>query len=182
MEISYGDKMKFDMKVALIWIKRRMKKIHKVTIDDMREDLENCGNPFIARLWNETKELSDGIKENYQRNVLIEFPIVILWTIYKDTAYIGPFAWVMTHILRDSEELLPLIEKYYVDIPDMYLNRWHDTKKHTQEQKDDGVIPNIDGILSSDEKIFVPPEQHKVTKKIIEALDKKVIEKDRKRG
>ncbi len=80
-----------------------------------------------------------------------------LWIMYKDTAYRQIFVWFLKQILDNKEYLMPLVDKYYVDIDDMYVNLWSNTKKKTREMQESGELPV--GILSEAEKYFVPSEQ-----------------------
>ena len=65
--------------------------------------------------------------------------------------------------------------RYYVEPKDWYVNRWHNTKEHTKELKKSGKIANIDGEMSSDEKIYTPPLQELVFQKIHKDIEKELI-------
>lgn len=160
MDIAKADKMKKEMRLALWWIKRKFKKDYGVTFDEILEDLDSCGNIVIGKIWKEVKEMADEIKEGYQKDIAIEFPAFILWAVYRDTAYINPFFYVLTKIMREHERLLPIAEKYYKEPKDWYVNRWHSTKAESARLKAEGKIPDIEGAMGYDETIFTPPIQH----------------------
>jgi len=176
LDIRYADEMKLTMRLALWWLKREFKKKYKVTIKDMQTDLETAGNPAIAELYDCIIKESVKIEEKYQKRMAVEFPTVILWAMYKDTAYLPPFMYILAKILRRHETLLPKVERYYQEPEDWYVNVWKNTKDHTKEMKAEGSLPDIEGILSPDENIFVPPKQQIIVNKInkdIKAQEKK---------
>jgi hypothetical protein len=144
---------------ALMWVlKRRLKKHYKTTVEHVKSDMDSCGNPVIAKLWNTIQDDANKIEEKYQRDIATEFPMIILWMIYKDTAY-SP---IFFHCLKKVFELPDLYEqicRYSVEPEDWYVNTWHDTKKRTQELKDEGKIANLEGMQGGDERIFTPTYQ-----------------------
>jgi hypothetical protein len=79
-----------------------------------------------------------------------------------------------------KDEIMPYLEKYYVEPKDWYVNRWHDVKKHTKELKEEGKLSPVTGDLAFDENIFVPPYQQKVLNKYREDIQKD-IDKEKKR-
>jgi hypothetical protein len=163
MDILYADDMKKDVRIVLWYLKRKLKKEYGVTMEQIKNDIENSGNPVISLLWKNVKESADKIKETYQKELVTEFPMVALWIVYKDTAYNAPFMYIIKNVLDEKEKLLPFVEKYYKEPEDWYVNRWHDTKEHTKKLKEEGKLPELEGALSIDEEIFVPKYQmHKI--------------------
>ena len=175
MDIVYGDKMKSEIKLVLWYLKRKLKKEYDITLKEIEDDLDNCGNPVISRIWKEIKDAANKINETYQRNIALEFPMIALWIVYKDTAYNTPFMYIIKKIFDKKEELMPFIEKYYKEPDEWYVNRWHDTKEHTKELKKKGELPDIEGAMSLDEEIFVPKYQQKK----IDMIDKEIKKKKR---
>jgi len=166
MDISVADKMKWEYRVMLWYLKRHMKKEYSITLKEMEADLNSCGNVVFSELWKIVRNTADQVTEVYQRDIIREFSMVFLWILYRDTAY-SPITMYMLKQFFDSQKVLyPAVMKYYVEPKDMYVNAWHDTKAHTKELKDDGKIPNFDGVMGNDEKIFVPPEQEETWKKL----------------
>jgi len=176
MDILFGDEMKKELRAVMWFLKRRLKKQYKVTLEKVREDMDNCGNPVIAKIWEEISDAADQIEENYQKEIATEFPMIILWIIYKDTAYSPIFMYVITKLMEQSDELLPKTQRYYVEPKDWYVNRWHDTKEHTKEMKEEGKIMKADGAMSPDERIFVPQYQEEYTKNFGKQFDKEIDE------
>ena len=172
MDIVKADKMKKEMRVALWWLKHKFKKEYGVTINEILDDLDNCGNIVIGKIWKELKKAADEIKEEYQQDIALEFPAFILWAVYRDTAYVNPFFYILVNLLRQTNEILPVAEKYYKDPKDWYVNRWNNVKANTSEQKRKGEIPDIEGIMSYDETIFVPQYQQEKNTKYAEQKEK----------
>jgi len=182
MDIVFGDNMKKELRATLWVLKRRLKKHYKVTIDQVKEDMDNCGNPIIGKIWREIKEAAEQIEENYQKEVATEFPMIILWIIYKDTAYSPIFMYVLINLMKEADDILPKAMKYYVEPDEWYVNRWHDTKEHTKELKEEGKLAKVDGLLSNDENIFVPQKQDEITKQLTKNLEGEINEYKKKKG
>jgi len=178
-----ADKMKIEMRVMLWYLKRHLKKNYKITLDGIKEDLEYCGNPVISTLWNINQSTAEKIKEDYQKEIVMEFPMALLWIIYRDTAYMPIAMYMIKELLDRKDEIYPQIEKYYQNPDDWYCNAWHDSKEHTKKMKEEGKIPNVEGIMSNDEAIFVPGYQyeknHPVAEKLVKQMDEE-FEKKRK--
>jgi len=169
-DILFGDDLKKEIR-ALMWIlKRRLKKQYNTTIEQVRNDMDNCGNPVIAKIWNEIVESAEKIEETYQKDIATEFPMIILWIIYKDTAYSPIFFYIITKLLEDPK-LYEQAKKFSVEPEDWYVNRWHKTKEHTAELKAKGELPDFDGAMAGDEKIFTPPLQEIEYQKINKELN-----------
>jgi len=180
MDIVFTDGMKKELRLFLWILRRKLKKKYKITLDNIIEDMDNCGNPVIGKIWNDIKKMCGQIKEEYQRKIVYEFSAIGLWMIYKDTAYGPLFMYIIVPMLRNANEILPIAEKYYVDIKDLYVNAWSDSKEHTNQGKKDGKIPDIEGIMSVDEQIFVPQYQEKkisMLSKEYEQLEKEAEKK-----
>ena len=160
MDINHADKMKLTMRAMLWYMKKKLRKDYGVTIDQMEQDLNNCGNPVIFEMWHDVKNLADEIKEKYHKNVIMEFPIAILWIIYRDTAYSPMFMYLLKGFFDKKDLLYPAVLKYYKEPEDMYINVWNDAKQHTKELKAKGELADIGGRQAMDEEIFTPQYQH----------------------
>ena len=182
MDIVFGDDLKKEIRLGLWLFKKRITKYYKTSISKMIDDLDNCGNPVIARIWKEVKYAADEIKEEYQKEMAIEYPAVILWILYRDTAYMPIFMYVMVKILENKDELLPLAMKYYAEPKDWYVNRWNESKKHTAELKKKKVLVDAEAVMSESEKIFTPPIQHDRLPKYYEKFERELDEERKKRG
>jgi len=173
MDILPADNMKNDIRVVMWFLRRKLRKEYGITLKEMEEDLENCGNPVIASMWKDIKQAAGSIEEVYQKKTLTEFPMVALWIFYKDTAYNAPFMYIMKNILEKSDKLLPYANKYYKEPKDWYVNAWHDAKEHTAGLKESGKIPDESAIMAPDEQIFVPKLQQKMLNDIDAAVKRK---------
>ena len=87
MDIAGADKMKWEYRVMLWYLKRHMKKEYATTLKQMEDDLNNCGNVVFSELWSIINDTANQITEDYQRDIIREFSMVFLWILYRDTAY-----------------------------------------------------------------------------------------------
>jgi len=172
MDIAKADKLKVEFRVMLWYLKRHMKKHYKITLEEMENDLNNCGNNAISEIWNILNNTSNKITQGYQKDIVKEFSMALLWILYRDTAYLPITMHVLKEFYDKKDKILPAVDKYYVDPKEWYVNAWNDTLKHTRELKDEGTIPDMDGVLSYDEKIFVPMMQEAEWKKLSKDMDK----------
>lgn len=177
MDILFADDLKREVRLGLWLFLKRVQKDYGVTVEQMEDDLENCGNPVIAKMWDVIKSSSKQIKESYQREMSLQYPMVILWIVYKDTAYANPFFHMLNRIIED-EKLCTKAKEYDIPVKDWYVNRWHDTKEHTRLMKEKGELADVDGVMSQDEQIFVPKYQAKAAYELNKALD----EEKKRRG
>ena len=168
-DIAVGDKPKRLFRLAMWWF--RQKYAEGKDRDEIHDDIQNCGNPLIRKIYMMIQNCGNKIKEPYQNALIKDGSDLGFWVIYKDTAYRDPFFYVLKEILERKDELMPLVNKYAKKPEDWYINTWTRTKEHTAELKAKGEIP-IDG-MSPDEKIFVPEYQYKEMMGIIEKESKK---------
>jgi len=174
MDISGADKMKLEFRLMLWYLKRHLKKKYKTTLEDMENDLNNCGNPAIYEIWDIINKTSDEISETYQKDIVREFSLAFLWILYRDTAYLPITMYVLKQFYDKKEDIYPSIEKYYKEPSEWYVNAWNDTLAHTKELKESGKLAEMDGEMSEDEKIFVPMFQEQKWKKLYEHMDKEI--------
>lgn len=173
MDILKANDMKQEVRVVLWYLKRKLRKEYGVTLEEMENDLNTCGNPVVALLWKTVKETSSNIKENHQKSMINDFIMVALWIAYKDTAYNTPFMYMIKKVLDGKDKLSPYVDKYYKEPDSWYVNIWHDTKEHTKKMKEDGVLLNAEAVMSPDEEIFVPRIQDEKWKKLDEEIKRR---------
>jgi len=173
MEILKADDMKLDIRMAVWFLKKKLRKDYGMDLKKIEEDLENCGNPVVSLIWKEIKSADAEIKEKYQRSIVYEFPMIALWIVYRDTAYNAPFMYIVKKILDKSDKLLPYVDKYYKEPGEWYVNAWHDSKARTSKMKKDGTLLDESAILSPDEEIFTPAIQARRLKEMDNAIQKK---------
>jgi len=151
--IAFGDKHKRLMKIAEGWFRKKA----GASVDAVHNDLSACGNPVFARIFRLINDTGDSIKENYQRRVVKNFGSLLLWILYKDTAYRDITLWIIYQICKKATLIMKEIEPYLKEPEDWYVNSWHDSKEHSKEAKERGEISSIG--KTDDESIFTPPEQ-----------------------
>ena len=64
-DIKDRNKLKLELSVLLWFAKRKIKKENGTTLEEMKDDLNNCGNPIISELWREIKDAAEKIEEGY---------------------------------------------------------------------------------------------------------------------
>lgn len=174
-DIGFADTKKRIFRLALGWARKKYCEGKKA--DAIRDDIRNCGNPVIREFHKLILEVSDNIEENYQNALIRDISEFGLWILYKDTAYRDPFFWVLKRILEKKDEIMPLIDKYYKEPKNWYINTWTATKKNTAKLRKQGKLPDTQ--LAPDEDIFVPQYQYK---KIYDIIDKEAEKEKKKRG
>lgn len=167
-DIVMADNLKFKLRAFKWALKHELKKNHNVTMQSMEHDLDYCGNPVIGRIWKQIKEDTDKIQEPYQKSIAREFPMIILWILYNDTAYSPIFFHSIVKIL-ETPNLLEMCKEYYVEPVDWYVNRWHKTLENTAKLKAEGKLPDMQGQMGYDEKFFTPPIQNYRHKPVMDA-------------
>jgi len=174
LDIVPADKPKKLFRVAMWWLRKEYAK--ETTKNQIHDDMVNCGNTVIRYFYNELLKLADNIKEKRQAQIIREFGEFALWIAYRDTAYRAPFFYMIKHILDMKEELYPVVEKYYKEPEEWYINLWHDSKEITKKQRAEGKITNSE--ISEAEKYFVSAVQRQ---RLIEA-GKELDREKKKRG
>ena len=175
MLIHQADRDKRWIRLAAWWLKRKYNKNGKT--DAIHDDMINCGNPVIRKLY-KLIDASDFIKEKYQKNTMKELSELLLWIIYKDTAYRDPFFYVLKQALDMKEDIYDDVCKYYKDPADWYVNIWNDAKAKTQELKDKGEIADVPHSMSGAETYFVP----RIQEDRLKQMDSLITKEKRKRG
>jgi len=154
-DINQGKKPKYLLRMGVWYFKKKYNESSKT---DIKTDMENCGNPIIRKIYNIIKKDSEKIETIYHKNIIDDFSELGLWVMYKDTAYRQFFFYTLKHILENKDEFMKLLEEYYVEPEEWYMNRWKKAVYNTLGKKENGTITNTD--MSYDEKIFVPEYQH----------------------
>jgi len=151
--LEFGDKHKKIVKIAANWIRKKM----GTDKNEITVDLETCSNPVFYRLYKVLEETADEVKEPYQKRMMMEFGSLILWVLYKDTAYRHPVFWMIWKFLSFAEVIKKELEPYVKEPDEWYVNAWHVSKQNTKEARKRGDIS--ENKKSEDESIFTPPEQ-----------------------
>jgi hypothetical protein len=157
--VSHGDKYKRIIKIAEGWLRRKL----GASVEQVHEDMTNCGNPIFSRVTQIINKGADEVKEKYQERMIRDFGELFLWILYKDTAYRDVAIWMLYQMLHNSDEMKKELEDYVKDPDDWYVNSWHESKEHTKKMQEEGKIPKHR--KSVDEYIFTPPIQQKMLNK-----------------
>jgi len=169
LDIVPADREKWLLRIAMNWFIKKYS--GGKNADVIHDEMKHCGNPFIRYIMKLKNRITDNVKENYQVKIIDQVSEFMLWVLYKDTAYRQVFFWAMKQMLDDKEKLMPIIEKYYREPEDWYVNNWHDSKEITKKKREKGEIPN--SYMSSAERNFVPSITHREIEKELEDLKKK---------
>jgi len=151
--IAFGDKHKKLIKIADGWLRKKMGASTTV----VHQDLMNCGNPVFSRIAFWLNKAADEVKEKYQQRMIRDYGELLLWILYKDTAYRDPSLWTLYQLLKNADVILKEIEPYVKEPEDWYVNAWHESKNNTKRKQEEGKLPKC--TKSLDESIFTPPEQ-----------------------
>ena len=165
LDIVPADRDKWYMRIAMKWFIKKYS--DGKNSDIIHEEMRDCGNPVIRFMLKTRDRVISNVSETYQQQLITMFSDFGLWIMYKDTAYRQIFMWMMKEILDNKDTLLPMVEKYYSEPEDWYVNLWNKTKKRTKELQESGELPI--GMLSEAEKYFVPSEQKR---KMLEELER----------
>ena len=157
--ILFGDKHKRILKIAEGWVRKKL----GASVITVHNDLQNCGNPIFSRIDALINTAADSVQEKYQEHVIRDFGELLLWILYKDTAYRDPTFWILYQLLDNADVIKKELKMYVKEPKDWYVNAWHDSKEHTKKEREKGNIPNTKKSL--DESIFTPPEQLRRLKK-----------------
>lgn len=169
LDIVPADKEKWYMRIAMNWFIKKYsggknsKKIH--------EEMTDCGNPVIRYLLRLKDKIVSEIEEKHQTQMIEQFTEFLLWIMYKDTAYRQIFFYAFKHMMDNKETLMPIVEDYYREPCDWYVNRWHESKEITKKQKKEGKIGKKS--MSEAEKYFVPSLTHRRIEQELENEAKK---------
>ena len=141
---------------AAVWLLR--KKLGKTAeADAIHSDLTNCGNAVIQLIVGLLNDAGDEVTEKYQKNTIKQLGELLVWIVYKDTAYRDPLFWMIYQI--GNEQVKEAVRPYVKEPEDWYVNLWHTSKEHTKELRERGEIPAH--AMSPDEEIFTPSIQRK---------------------
>ena len=150
-------------------------KENKTVMEAIQDDLRNCSNPVVRRMYKQLLEASEHMKTKHHTTIIRDFGSFLLWVCYKDTAYRDPFFWLIKNIC-DDKELQESLTTYYREPSKWYCPTWTESKNKTKELRDKGLINSYD--MSSEEEIFVPKLQHE---KWVEIMDKELEVNARKK-
>lgn len=157
MQITKADKEKRLLRLAMWWFKKKYN--NKGNSEDIRDDIEHCGNPIIRVIHEEMMKGLDAIDSDakHQKDIPKDVGDFLLWILYRDTAYRQPAFYILKNILDRKEEILEYMNKYYDEPENWYANRWRESKRITQEQVENGELP--EGSMSESETYFTPEIQ-----------------------
>lgn len=167
-DILIGDKPKRAIRMVMWWLRKKYG-LEKHNKDVVHNDMQYCSNQIIRKIFNIIKDTASNVKMDYQRGMITDFSELGLWIIYKDTAYRPIFFYVLKQILDKKEELMPLIDKYYVEPKDWYVNQWWESKQRTKEGQESGDLGSDE--LDFLETMFVPQAQFNRFQKTIKELE-----------
>ena len=159
LEIRPADKEKWYLRIAMDWFVKKYS--GGKNRNEISDEMDNCGNQFIRYMRRLKGKTINNIakREKHQIRMINEVGDFLLWIMYKDTAYRQIFFWFMKQLMDDKENLMPMIEKYYVEPEDWYVNIWSEGKDKTDKQRAEGKIGKHE--LSEEEKYFVPSITYK---------------------
>lgn len=159
MDILSAEKTKKYIRAAT-WLLRK-KLGETATTDNVHSDMANCGNEAFAVITQLLNIAADNIKEPYQEKTVRELGELVLWILYKDTAYRDVVFWLMYQM--GNKEIQRMVLPYVKNPEDWYVNVWHDTKANTKKKRERGDLPK--NHKSFDETIFIPAIQEQRLKK-----------------
>jgi hypothetical protein len=142
-----------------------IRKYLKADAKKVEEDLKFCKNPVTKVVNRVLLAGANKLKPEYQRNAVKELGQLGLWILQKDTAYRDVFFWMLYQLLKMSNKLLPIVERYVKPPEEWTPNIWYDSKQITIDKKEQGKIPV--GSKSFEETIYVPDIQEKRQAKLI---------------
>lgn len=157
--VLIGDKYKRIIKIATGWVLSKL----GTDIDSIHDDMNHCGNSGIHFLYDLSKIASGKVKEKYQSNMIKRYSGIILWILYKDTAYKDVFIWILWQLLEHADEVKKMIKPYVKEPEDWYVNGWHESKKNSKRLQDRKDLPKT--MKSLDESIYTPEQQRKLLNK-----------------
>lgn len=166
--ITSADREKWLIRIGMDWVRKHY--ADGKNSKEISDDIENCGNPVIRFFNNLLKRARSNISEKHQKKMIKDFGEFGLWVMYEDTAYRQIFFWLLKQAFDNKDTLMPLVEKYYVEPEDWYVNQWGTSKRITKEKQEKGELPK--GELSEAEKYYVPAVTQARNKKIVEELEK----------
>ena len=169
LEIKPADKEKWYMRIAMDWFIKKYSggKNSKIIHDEMKD----CGNPAIRYILRLKDKIISEIDEKHQTKMIEQFSEFLLWIMYKDTAYRQIFFYAFKHILDNKKTLMPIVNEYYREPKDWYVNNWSRSKEITDEQRKSGMIGENE--MSEAEKFFVPSITHRRIEEELEREAKK---------
>ena len=141
---------------AATWLLR--KKLGKTAeVDAIHSDLTCCGNAAVQLIVGLLNDASNEMKAPYQKKTVKQLGELLVWIVYKDTAYRDPLFWMLYQI--GNKQIQDAVRPYVKEPEDWYVNLWEKSKEHTKELRERGEI-RAHG-MSPDEEIFTPALQRK---------------------
>lgn len=169
LDIVPADKEKWYLRIAMNWFIKKYS--GGKNSKDIHEEMQDCGNPVIRYFSRLKNKIVNDISERHHTKMIEQFTEFLLWIMYKDTAYRQIFFYALKHMMDNKETLMPIIESYYREPQDWYVNRWSESKKITKKKREKGEIGEWE--LSEAEKYFVPTITHQLIEQELEREAKK---------
>lgn len=177
MQIVPADDNKRLIRLGLWWFHRKYNGSEESKY--IYEDLKTCGNPLFYKIYRILKrDLHDNISEHekHQRNAILDVGGFLLWILYKDTAYRQPAVYALKKVLDMKDELMPLIEEYYAEPENWYVNQWSESKQNSKKLKKEGKIGSNE--LSVEETYFSP----EIQSIRMQEINSEIMKQKRKKG
>ena len=168
MDIAFTEKDKQIIRLTL-WVLRKKLGTHG-SAKKIKEEMQVCSNDAVRNIAKIIIDHAETIKCPYQRGIVTDLSMLFLWILLHDTAYRNVAFAILDDILCNSKELRAMIKPFIVPSEKMYPNVWKDSKDITEQQKEDGRIPEY--AVSTIERQCVPNLHRRDIKKILNRMEK----------
>lgn len=159
MDIMHANLQKKYIQLGIKLLRRKLGE--SASVEGVKSDLENCGNPVFARIYKTMIETSSEIKGNWQRKTVEEIGGLLLWILYRDTAYKDIAIYILNEVLKDADKYKEDLKPYLKEPKDFYVNEWVESKELTAKKEGIGQYGR-----SFAEEVFTPTIQRKKWKKL----------------
>jgi len=165
-DIFAADKIKKHIKLALWYV--RKKYTDGRTKNQIDDDLSNSGNMVIRILNEEIVKSVNKINACYHKDISKEMAQLLIWIMYKDTAFREVFFDTLDNTLKRQEQLKKELQQYLSPPEKWYVNLWYKTKENTKKSREKGEISSFE--QSYDENIFTPGFQEQEMKRFLDEI------------
>jgi len=166
-DIIFSDNIKRDIKLASWYLRRKYAEGN--TKKTLHEDIVACGNPVVKILYDIMNDSSDKIQMKYHRELSKELTEVLLWIVYKDTAYRDVLFYTIKKLLDKKEDIMPVLDRYYKEPDSWYVNLWKASKDATKNERAEGTITSQN--MSYAEEIFTPAFEQNEINRFLKEID-----------
>lgn len=168
MDIVHTEKDKQVIRLTL-WLLRK-KLGASGSAKQIQEEMKVCSNDAVRNIAKIINDHAEQIKCPYQRYIVKDLSMLFLWILLHDTAYRNIAFAILDHILSKAEALRKMIKPFVLPPEKLYPNVWKDGKDISDEQKEEGRIPEY--AVSNVERQCVPNLHRQDIKKILNQMDK----------